>query len=376
MTFFKLIKNNNSNYIFTLIPEFIGMVINFTYLFLTIKPNSFVIILMYILSIIIPIIVFLLEKNDINLQKIIELTKIKYYENKNQKERAKQILLKNIQKFPESYAFHKKLAKEYENNKETEKAEYEYIKIIELKPKNYENYIKLANIYIQNDKSNYAINLLKELLKDKPDLKEASILLGETLYNNELFKEAINVYQDALKYNPSEYMLYYELGMTYTRLNDFKNAKEYYKRAATINSTLNIANLNLGQISLLFKDYEEAEKYFMKCIEIEDEKVQSQAYYYLAKIKLMNNQKDLAIQYANIAIEINPNIIRNMEEDAYFVVILGRIRRKEEKRVNSKLSEKEKNIINYLDKTYTVVEELSQESKIQEKSLKDKERDI
>ena len=376
ITFFKLIKKNNSNYIFALIPEFIGIVINFVYIFISIKPNTIVIILMYILSIIIPIIGFILEKNDINLLEIIGITKIKYYENKNQKEKVKNELLKNVQKYPNSYIYHKKLAKWYEENKEIEKAEYEYIKIVELKPKNHDNYIKLANVYIQNDKNEYAIELLNTLLKNKPELKEASILLGETLYNNNMFKEAINVYKEALKYNPSEYMIYYELGMTYTRLNDFKNAKEYYKKAATINSTLGVAKLNLGQISLLFKDYEEAEKYFMECIEIEDDKIQADAYYYLAKIKLINNQKELAIQYANIALEINPNMIKIMEQDVYFAVILGKIKKVESKNINSKITQKEDNIIKYLNNTYTVVEELLQGRDDNEKNVINKERDI
>ena len=182
ITFFKLIKKNNSNYIFALIPEFIGIVINFVYIFISIKPNTIVIILMYILSIIIPIIGFILEKNDINLLEIIGITKIKYYENKNQKEKVKNELLKNVQKYPNSYIYHKKLAKWYEENKEIEKAEYEYIKIVELKPKNHDNYIKLANVYIQNDKNEY--QHIKQA--NVPGLvPKAQIIIGDDLANGE-----------------------------------------------------------------------------------------------------------------------------------------------------------------------------------------------
>ena len=376
ITFLKLIKENNSNYIFTLVPEFIGLLIDFICIFLTITPNFVTIIIMYILSVIIPIIGFLLEKSNINLLEIFNIFKVKYYENKNQIELAKQILLKNVQKHPNSYLSHKMLAEWYEKNNEKEKAEYEYIKIIELKPKNLENYLKLANIYKQNEKDEESIKILQEVLKKKPEYMEASILLGDILYENDMFKEAVGIYQEAIRYNPGEYKLYYSMGMTYTRLNDFQNAKEYYKKAATINSMINVAKLNLGQISLIFKDYEEAEKYFMECIETDDDKIQSEAYYYLAKIKLINNQNDLAIQYANISLELNPKMIKVMEKDIYFGTIIGKLQLKEDKKIESKINEKEEDLINYLNNTYEVVEKLTQnDAKSKNKEI-NKEREI
>ena len=261
------------------------------------------------------------------------------------------------------------MAEWYEKNGELEKAEDEYLKVIEIKPKKYENYYKLAIIYNQDKKQEQAIKLLREVLKRKSDYLDASLCLGNILYETEMFKEAINVFAEALKYNPGEYKLYYYMGMTYTRLNDFPNAKEYYKKAATINSTLNAAKLNLGQISLIFKDYDEAEKYFMECIENDDEEIQAEAYYYLAKIKLINNENNLAVHYANIALEIEPNLIEKMEKDIYFASILGKLKTKENKFVKTKLNKEEKNIINYLDNTYGVVQTLIINTKPKEKNI-------
>lgn len=375
LTFLKLIKENNSNYIFALIPEFIGICIDFICIFNGISPNIFIIILMYILSIFIPIIIIILKKNDINILEFINLIKVYYYEKKNRKEVAKQTLTKNIKSNPNSYLSHKSLAEWYEENNELEKAEDEYVKVIELKPNNFNNYLKLAELYKESDKKELAIKLLQELLKRNPENLKGSLLLGETLYESDMFKEAINVYKQAMKYNPGEYDVYYCLGMTYTRLNDFQNAMEYYKKAATINSTLNVAKLNLGQISLIFKEYDEAEKYFMECIETDDERLQAEAYYYLAKIKIINGEKDLAIQYANIAVEINPNIIKNMERDVYFTVIIAKVKAKDERKVNTKLNDKEEEIIKHLNKTYTVVEKLTQDD-IKENSKEiEKERE-
>ena len=372
-TVVKLIKENNSNYLFALIPEFLGIIINFICIFFSIEPEIVLLIIMYTLSVVIPIVLLILEKNEINLSELLGIIKADYYKEKNQYDLARKQLINNVNKFPNSFLSHQKLGEWYEKNGELEKAEDEYLKAIELKPKKYENYYKLAVIYNKDKKKEQAIEVLRDVLKRKADYLDASIALGDILYETEMFKEAINVFQDALKYNPGEYKLYYYLGMSYTRINDFPNAKEYYKKASTINSTLNAAKLNLGQISLLFKDYDEAEKYFMECIENDDEEIQAESYYYLSKIKLINNENVLAVQYANIALELEPKLIEKMEKDIYFASILGKLKTKESKYVKTKLTKGEKNIINYLDKTYGVVQTLTSNKEINKKE--EKERD-
>ena len=374
-TVVNLIKKNNSNYLFALIPEFVGLIIDFFCIFLKIEPNLILLIIMYSFSLVIPIILLILEKKEINLSEIINITKANLYEKKEQYDLAKKQLIININKYPNNYYSHQKLAEWYEKNGELEKAESEYIKTIELKPKKYENYYKLALIFDKDEKRDEAIEILKEVLKRKTDYLEASLCLGNILYETEMYKEAINVFQEALKYSPGEYKLYYYMGMTYTRINDFPNAKEYYKKAATINSTLDVAKLNLGQIYLIFKEYDNAETYFMKCIEDDDEEIQAEAYFYLSKIKLINNENNLAIQYANISLELNPELIKRMEKDIYFVPILGKIKTKEDKNIKTKLNKEEKSLINYLDKTYGVVQNLTSNEQTKEKSDIQKERE-
>ena len=375
ITFFKLIKENDSNYVFALIPEFIGICIDFAFIFSGKNPNTITFILMYSLSIGIPIINVILRKNSINILEILSIAKAQYYEAKGKKIEAKEILSKNVKRHKNSYLSNKLLAQWYERNNELEKAEYQYSKVIELRPKSYSNYLKLAQIYKQNDKKEQAINILQEVLKNKPEEVEASLLIGDILYSNNMFKEATNIYMQALRYNPGEYKLYYCLGMTYTRLNDFQSAMEYYKKAATINSVIDATKLNLGQISLIFKEYDEAEKYFMECIEIDDEKIQAQAYYYLAKIKLIAGQKEMALQYANIAVETNPKIIKLIEKDSYFIIIMGKIQLKPDRKVKSKLDEKEEKTIKYLNETNTIVEKLTQNSSYEKNNEIEKERD-
>lgn len=356
-TFAKLIKENNTNYVYLLVMEFVGIIVDFIALVSNNNLNAFIYAIMYLISIIIPIILFALEKNNIYLDELIGLSKL----NKNP-ENAKQILLKNIEKYPNSYNSHKYLAEYYEKHNELEKAEDEYLKLINIKPNDYESYCKLSTILHTEKKEVDAKYILKELLRIKPDYTEGSKILGNILYENEEFKEAILVFNEALKYNPTEYDLYYFIGMTYTRLNDFQNAKEYYTKAAKINSYQDVANLNLGQICLIFGEYDEAEKYFYEEIGSEDEIVQANAYLYLAKIKLIKNNINSAITYANLAVEIEPKIITKIENDYTLSILLGKIKQASVKQIKTKLTKKEKEIIDHLGKTYNVVETLTDNS--------------
>ncbi len=53
---------------------------------------------------------------------------------------------------------------------------------------------------------------------------------------------------------------------------------------------------------MLYKDLDSAEEYFQQTIE--DEELEADSYFELAKIKLMKGEKETAIKYANIAIDI------------------------------------------------------------------------
>ena len=366
-TFAKLFKKKNSNYVYMLVMEFAGILIGFIYILSRRNPPFIMLCIMYLISIILPIIFLALESQNIYMDELINIAKAG--KNKNA---LKKMLLKNIEKYPHSYMSHKKLAKLYEQNNEKEKAESEYLKLVEISPKDYDSYCKLAELYHENKKDEYGIQLLQYLLSIKPDYYKASLILGNILYDNENYKEAILVYNEALKYSPAAYELYYSLGMTYTRLNDFANAREYYEKAAKINSFKDISNLNLGQICLIFREYDEAEQYFYQSLNSDDEQIQSNSYLYLAKIHLIKNDINKAIQYLNLAVEINPKIIKQIENDYIFAKVIGRIQIRTSKEIKTKLTKKEEELINHLGKTYNVVENLTDAMQI---SYNDKERE-
>ena len=349
-SFIKLVKNNSFEYISTLILQFIGIFFAFIIILSGKKPSNSIYIIIYFLAVFIPVSVLILE------QKKIFLGELTLLFNKNL---DKANILKIIKRHPDSYIAHKKLAEYYKKNMEKEKAEDEYIRAIKIKPDEYENYCALAELFVENNKTEDAIQVLQEVLKLKKDYCDASLKLGSIFYENGNFKEAIVVLNEALKYNPKEFFLYYYLGMNYTRINDFNNAKECYKKAATLNSIKDISNLNVGQIYLIFEDYEKAEEYFFKTIDSDDDEILANSYFYLSKIRLIQKNENQAIQYANLAIEFNPEIIKRMENDELFITILGRLRIKGKESINTKISEKDKSIIEHLSKTFNIVETLT-----------------
>lgn len=358
ITFAKMIKKNSASMVYILAIEFVGILVAFFNLIKGKTPLIFEYIIIFFCSVIIPIFIFILARKNSDFIESIELFLMRI-----KKGNKKEKLLNIIDKNPDNYWAHRRLADYYVDNSEKEKAEDEYIKAIQIKQDDYKSYCKLAKLLHENKKDEQAIEILQLLMKLKPDYYEGSMTLGQILYENEKHKEAISVYNQALKYNPTQYDIYYCLGMTYTRLNDFKNAIDFYKKAATINSYKDISELNLGQINLIFKDYEKAEEYFYNNIKSEDEKITAIAYYYLAKIRIIQGNEEQAIQYAELSLEIYPRIIKKMRSDDLFIPILGKInfkvRGEENRELKSNISTKDEEVVEYLGNTFNVVETLT-----------------
>ena len=321
--FFKMIKNNTS-YIVILILEAIGIGLNFLGFALFIELNMLLNILKYILSIVIPGIVIIIEMRGMTLIEIMNIARARMYLTAGNDKKAKEALLNLVSKVPDSYKGHKMLAEVYEKEGGMRKSIDEYVQAIDINKKDYESYYKVAELLNNLDKKDEATEMLFNLLNKKPDMYKATELLGDILISKEMYKEAVNVYQDALKYNSVSYEINYNLGIAYTMLNDFQNAKICYEKAAEINSLLYNAKYSLAEIALIYKDLEEAEKRFLETIE-EDE-LSADAYYELAKIYLMKGDKETAINYVNTAIDIaSKKIVEKVKKESLFIPVMARI---------------------------------------------------
>ena len=322
--FYKMIKKNEKGYIYLLILGAVGIIIDGIGIVANFNTNIFVKILTYVISIIIPGIVLILEKKNIDMINFIKFAKVRFYLSTGNLKKAKEILLTIIENSPNNYNAHKFLAEIYEKEGGIRKAIDEYVMCIELNKKDYDSYYKVAILLNELEKKEEAIEMLTNLLDKKPDYYNATITLGDLLIETEKFKEAVSILTEALKYNETSFEINYELGMAYTMLNDFQSAKECYEKAAELNNLYHNAKYSLAQIALLYKDLDSAEKYFEETSAEED--LEADSYFELAKIKLMKGEKDTAIKYANIAIDLeSKRISEKIKKEPLFIPIMAKI---------------------------------------------------
>lgn len=363
ITVLKLIKKNDTSYIYVLALEFVGLVINFIGLFFSIQLNLFIKIIAYVFSIIIPAIILWIEKKKkVDFPELFNVTIAKILERFGKHEQAKTMISDFLNKNPNSYIAHKLLAEFYEKDGNYEAAISAYMRVTDLKRNDFNSAYKLCEVLNKNKQNEEAINILEEILKQKPEYEKASNLLGEVFIEEERYKEAISVYMTALRYHPASYDLYYSLGMAYTMINDFQRAKEFYEKAADINSMAYNAKLNLGQIALIYGDLDEAENYFMQSSKQED--LEAGSYYYLSQIALLKGDEDKAKNYMNVAVELDPKVYKQAQRDPVFTPIKEEINPPEEKEQDTKpnnLSKEERKVNRHLMKTCILVKNLSKE---------------
>ncbi len=363
ITVLKLIKKNDTSYIYVLALEFVGLVINFIGLFFSIQLNLFIKIIVYVFSIIIPAIILWIEKKKkLDFPELFNVTIAKILERFGKHEQAKTMISDFLNKNPNSYIAHKLLAEFYEKDGNYEAAISAYMRVTDLKRNDFNSAYKLCEVLNKNKQNEEAINILEEILKQKPEYEKASNLLGEVFVEEERYKEAISIYMTALRYHPASYDLYYSLGMAYTMINDFQRAKEFYEKAADINSMAYNAKLNLGQIALIYGDLEEAENYFMQSSKQED--LEAGSYYYLSQIALLKGDEDKAKNYMNVAVELDPKVYKQAQRDPVFTPIKEEINPPEENEQDTKpnnLSKEERKVNRHLMKTCILVKNLSKE---------------
>ena len=360
--FFKMIRENDTNYIGVLIIEAIGISLNFIEVLKKIQLGPFFTIVKYVLAIILPISIMMLDKKGIPLIQILNVLKAKIYLKLGNNKKAKEQLINLVTKYPENYIGHKMLAEIYELEGGMRKAIDEYVQAIDANKQDYDSYFKIAELLNNLEKPDEAAEMLFNLLNKKPDYYKATELLGDILISKDMYKEAVNVYQNALKYNPLSFEINYNLGIAYTMLNDFQNAKICYERAADINSLSYNSKYSLAEIALIYKELEEAEKYFMEALE--DDELSADSYYELSKIAMIKNEKDKAIQFANIAIDIDAaKVVPKIKKDPIFIPVIARIsipfNINSNDDIENKLEEKELKAKAHLEDMFDITRNLS-----------------
>lgn len=120
--FYKMIKKNETGYIYLLILGALGIIIDGIGIVANVNANIFLKILTYIMSIIIPGAALILEYKNIDVINWIKFAQVKFYLSTGDLKKAKDILLTIIEKNPNNYNAHKFLAEIYEKEGRNKKS--------------------------------------------------------------------------------------------------------------------------------------------------------------------------------------------------------------------------------------------------------------
>ena len=356
---FKLIKKNDTTYLFVIISQAVGIALNFIQILFNILNGAFFVVVTYLLCIIIPGSILILEIKGINASEYLSVGASKLFMIFGNRKKAKDILNNLVSKYDKSYLGHKMLAEIYQEEGGMRKAIDEYVKVLDIKSNDYKSYFKISKLLNDLGKKDEAIEMLRILSKQRPELYESSKMLGDLLLEKESFKEAIYAYTQAIKADLEKPEAYYNLGIAYSRMNEFSFAKECFLKTVEIDSNLHNAYYRLGQISLLYRDINEAEQFFLQSMYGETE---IKSFYQLAKIYMMKNDKAKAVMFLSKATEISNEFYKKAIEEPIFFSIKDQILKTENDTEYTE-SETEKTISEYLDNTYVLTKVLDERKK-------------
>ncbi len=354
---FKIIKKNDTTYLFILGLQALGILLNFIKITFDIFSGALFTILLYLLCIITPLAVFVLEAKRINVSEFLRITMARTYLLMKNEKKAKKILIDLVSKYKKSYLGHRMLAEIYEKEGSAQKAIDEFAQVLDIKENDYETYYKIAVLLNNLEKKEEAIQMLRVILKNKPDMIEAAKCCGEIYLEQKEFKKAIEIYTNILKHYPNNYEIYYNLGVCYSRINDFDIAKKCFKKTVELNEDMYLAHYRLGQIALLYREYDVAEESFAKSVYNEKE---AKAYYELAKIHIMKDQKEKAILDLNNAIRVDSEYYKIMQKEPIFYIVKQSIKKPDNEVKPDKLETKEElELEEYLNDTYNLTKILN-----------------
>lgn len=174
---FKLIRKNDTIYLVILVSQAIGIMLNFIQIIFNDFAGIIFKIIVYLLCLIIPAIVLIIESRGINFSELFYICISKMLIAFGKRKVAKEFLIKLVSKYDKSYNGHKMLAEIYEKEGGMRKAIDEYVKVLDIKGNDYKAYFKISQLLNDLNKKDEAIQMLTTLVKKKPELYEANKML-------------------------------------------------------------------------------------------------------------------------------------------------------------------------------------------------------
>lgn len=270
-----------------------------------------------ILGIILPIVIIIIEYlTKVSYDEKIILYIAEFYEFIKNRKKAKDVIVKYLEKYDDSYLLHKKLATIYEKEGGTRKAIDEYVEAVSIKGTDYESYFRVIELLEYLDKKDEAITLIERLLKVYKRYPKAYIMYANLILEKGNLKEVAKIYEEGLSYNKESKEIMYNLASIYVRLNEYSLAKKNLESIFKLDKKSHIVCLNLAQIAMIEREYSEAKMYLD--IAKKEKEIEDIVYYEIAKINVLERKEEEAISNLNKALEINPNIIGKINATEIF----------------------------------------------------------
>lgn len=197
----------------------------------------------------------------------------------------------------------KKAANKHKNGRYSE-AEMLYQKILKLDTQHIDANYLLGTLYAEQKKLQQAASYMGKAQDLAPQSEYIKNNLGNVYRMLGDYPGALTCYQQALCLNPAMPEALNNLAIVYRHLNDIQLAVESYRKAISVKPDFVEAHWNLGKAYVELNRQNDAEACFQRVLEINSK--HAGAHYELGGLYLMQQKKQLALQYLENYMQLDP----------------------------------------------------------------------
>lgn len=257
----------------------------------------------YIINIIIPLILVLLEYNNIILKKEIIYYMMRYLFKIKEYDKTIEYITKLVKIEGRTNEYMYILGKCYKEKGDYINARDSFAYAIELDPKDFKSCYEFGTILDKTNKKQVACAMYNKALKLNPNFYEAAEALGISLTSQGKFRKATNVYKEVVKKFHKAYEIYYNIGMLEMELGNYIDAIDAFSSCTMINPTLYMAHYNIAKLQYILKNYDKAICSYKKIVT--SQIYGAKAYFKMATIYAIKGEYTKAIANLEYAIELD-----------------------------------------------------------------------
>ncbi len=293
---------------------FIGLYIPFTYYEMYIPLYIHIPVLIF--GVILPIIIVLLQYNNIMVSsKLLYRNAQKLYKKKKYDETIQELQkLINIEGKKSEYLY--LLGKCYAEKNDYLNARDCFALAIDLNKEDYLSYYELGCVLESTEKTDSAIMMFNKALALKKDMYEAYEALGICLASKGRYQEAIKIYNEGIQNCENSCELYYNLAVLQMHLNLLEPALNNLKIAVSIDDTLEEAHYNIANIRYLKGEYDVALSEYKKVTK--NTEYSEKAYYKIAMIYAIQKEYEKALTIIEYLIESDASYMERIGDEIIF----------------------------------------------------------